>query len=200
MSETVATWKNRFRSEAKVRLAAMSQDERAQASERAAIAARTTQGWPLAKLVLAFLSMPTEIDTSPVIEAALASGKRVAVPRIQGGDIVFVELLPAWRSWPRDRWDIPAPPESLTALSHDDIAKVPTLALIPGLAFDRSGGRLGRGKGYYDRFLAGVQAARGRLGCAAESFFAVAYGFESQLVELVPMDERDIPLDGLVLG
>jgi len=144
--------------------------------------------------------MPTEIDTGPVIEAALAGGKRVAVPRIEGGNIAFVELPLEWRDWPRDRWDIPAPPESLTALSHDDIAKVPTLALVPGLAFDRAGGRLGRGKGYYDRFLAGVATARGRLGRAAGNFCAVAYGYESQLVELVPMDERDIPLDGLALG
>jgi len=144
--------------------------------------------------------MPTEIDTGPVIEAALAGGKRVAVPRMQGGQIAFVELPPGWRDWPRDRWDIPAPPESLPALSFDDIAKVPTLALVPGLAFDRAGGRLGRGKGYYDRFLSGVAAARGRMGRTAASFSAVAYGYVSQLVELVPMDERDTPLDGLALG
>ncbi len=178
----------------------MSPAERMQASAHAVVAARSAQGWRQAQLVLAFLSMPTEIDTGPVIEAALAGGKRVAVPRMQGGQIAFVELPPGWRDWPRDRWDIPAPPESLPALSFDDIAKVPTLALVPGLAFDRAGGRLGRGKGYYDRFLAGVAAARGRLGCAAGSFFAVAYGYESQLVELVPMDERDTPLDGLALG
>lgn len=174
--------------------------ERTAASARAATAAQSVQGWRPSQLVLAFLSMPTEIDTGPVIEAALANGKRVAVPRIQDGEIAFVELPPGWRDWPRDRWNIPAPPASLVALSFEDIATVPTLALVPGLAFDRAGGRLGRGKGYYDRFLAGAAAARGRQGCAAGSFSAVAYGYESQLVELVPMDERDTPLDGLALG
>jgi 5-formyltetrahydrofolate cyclo-ligase len=196
----MAPEKARLRAVAKALLAATSLPERARASMRAAVAAQSAQGWQQAELVLAFLSMPTEIDTGPGIEAALAGGKRVAVPRIEGGEIAFVELPPEWRSWPRDRWDIPAPPESLTALSYDDIAKVPTLALVPGLAFDRAGGRLGRGKGYYDRFLAGVATARGRLGRAAGSFCAVAYGYESQLVELVPMDERDTPLDGLALG
>ncbi len=195
-----AAGKPALRTTAKALLAAMQPEARAKASARAASAARATPGWPAAELVLAFLSMPTEIDTGPVIEAALAEGKRVAVPRIESGDIAFVELPPEWRSWPRDRWDIPAPPASFNALTHDDIAKVPTLALVPGLAFDRAGGRLGRGKGYYDRFLAGVAAARGRLGRAAGSFCAVAYGYESQLVELVPMDERDVPLDGLALG
>lgn len=200
MSETVASEKNRLRSESKALLAATSPAERARASSRAAAAAQGAEAWRDAALVLAFLSMPAEIDTGPVIEAALASGKRVAVPRIEAGDIAFVELPPEWRSWPRDRWDIPAPPESLESLSFDEISKVPTLALVPGLAFDRAGGRLGRGKGYYDRFLAGAATARGRLGPAAGSFCAVAYGYESQLVERVPMDERDTPLDGLALG
>lgn len=189
-----------LRAAAKAQLAAMTPAKRTEASARATIAAQSVHAWQPSRLVLAFLSMPTEIDTGPVIEAALAGGKRVAVPRIEDGEIAFVELPPGWQDWPHDRWNIPAPPASLTTLSFDDIATVPTLALVPGLAFDRAGGRLGRGKGYYDRFLAGVQAARGRLGCAAGSFFAVAYGYDSQLVELVPMDERDTPLDGLALG
>ncbi|OHD16741.1 MAG: 5-formyltetrahydrofolate cyclo-ligase [Spirochaetes bacterium GWB1_59_5] len=192
--------KARLRASAKALLAAMSKTERAEASVRAATEAQAAAGWGGASLVLAFLSMSTEIDTSPVIEAALTSGKRVAVPRIGGGEIAFVELPLGWRDWPRDRWDIPAPPEPLAPLPFDDIATVPTLALVPGLAFDRAGGRLGRGKGYYDRFLSGVAAARERLGRAAGDFSAVAYGYRVQLVDLVPTDERDRPLDGLALG
>jgi 5-formyltetrahydrofolate cyclo-ligase len=167
---------------------------------RASGIVRSSPRWKQAGLVLAFLSMPTEIDTGPVIEAALAAYKRVAVPRIEGGDIAFVELTPDWRSWPRDRWDIPAPPDSLAPLSAVGIAAAPTLALVPGLAFDGSGGRLGRGKGYYDRFLASVAAAREPMGKSAPPFAAIGFGYESQLVERVPMDDRDRPLDGLALG
>jgi len=196
----VAREKAELRKRAKALLAALPPDGRTAAGARAAATVRASDRWSGAVLVLAFLSMPTEIDTGPVIEAALAVGKRVAVPRIEGGDIAFVELTPDWRSWPRDRWDIPAPPDSLILLLPRDIASVPTLALVPGLAFDRSGGRLGRGKGYYDRFLASIAAARDAFGRAAPPFAAIGFGYASQLVEHVPMDDRDRPLDGLALG
>ena len=152
--------------------------------------------------MLAFLSMPTEIDTAPIIEAALGAGKRVAVPRIEGGDIAFVELAPDWRSWPRDRWDIPVPPATAPVLSTAAIASAPAIALVPGLAFDTHGGRLGRGKGYYDRFLSALSRERSAPAAAASPvpFSAIGYGFSEQLLDSVPMDARDVPLDGLALG
>jgi 5-formyltetrahydrofolate cyclo-ligase len=61
--------------------------------------------------------MPVEIDTLPVIERALEAGKRVAVPRIDDGDLAFIELKGDWRSWPLDRWSIPAPPADLVVLT-----------------------------------------------------------------------------------
>ena len=198
--DDVAERKAALRREAKARLKAIGPGERASASRNAALAAGSHAAWRAADLVLAFLSMPSEIDTGPAIDAALAAGKRVAVPRIEGDDIAFVELTPGWRLWPRDRWDIPVPPEALGTLSFESLAATPTLALVPGLAFDRSGGRLGRGKGYYDRFLSGLSAARAALGPSAPDFSALAFGYRAQLVETVPTDERDRPLDGLALG
>ncbi|PKL07419.1 MAG: 5-formyltetrahydrofolate cyclo-ligase, partial [Spirochaetae bacterium HGW-Spirochaetae-7] len=162
--QELAAAKAAMRKAAMAKLAALSPALRSQSAARAASIVTGNEAYRGASLVLAFLSMPTEIDTRPVIEAAMADGKRVAVPRIDGADIAFVELTADWRDWPRDRWDIPAPPETIRKLSFDDIAGTPTLALVPGLAFDRTGGRLGRGKGYYDRFLsaiAGARAARG---------------------------------------
>ncbi len=66
------------------------------------------------------------------------------------------------------------------------------LVATPGLAFDRAGNRLGRGKGYYDRFLAGARGALGR------DITAIGLGFSEQLVEEVPHTERDQRLDGVV--
>ena len=200
----VAARKAALRGSAKASLAAVTPERRAAASADAAARARARPEWRGAELVLAFLSMPSEIDTSPAIEAALADGKRVAVPRIDGDDIAFVELSPGWRDWPRDRWDIPAPPAEAPAVRPAEIAGLATLALVPGLAFDRSGGRLGRGKGFYDRFLASVAASRpaaaARSPSSAAPFVAIGYGYESQVVDSVPTDERDLPLDGLALG
>ena len=197
--EDVSALKAGQRKAAKRMLAAVAPDDRAAASKNAVKAVSALGSWPGAGLVLAFLSMPTELDTLPVVEAALAAGKRVAVPRISGDDIEFVELTVGWRSWPRDRWDIPAPPESLPPVRVADMARTPTLALVPGLAFDRGGGRLGRGKGYYDRFLSALTAARARLGNEAAPFSAIGLGYSFQLVARVPTDERDRPLDGLAL-
>jgi 5-formyltetrahydrofolate cyclo-ligase len=195
------------------RLKAVKPPERIRRSQAAAAIAIGLPAWAKARLVLAFLSMPSEIDTLPVIELAFQAGKGVAVPRIDDGDLAFIELAGDWRSWPLDRWNIPAPPVTAPVLSTVHIATLPCLALVPGLAFDRDGGRLGRGKGYYDRFLASVQAAAmqseaGQSGTDSSpatavpqpAFTTAAYGYSFQMIPRVPMGHHDIRLQGLALG
>jgi 5-formyltetrahydrofolate cyclo-ligase len=184
----------------KAGLAAIGQGRRAEGSLKAAAMIESGTAYREARLVLVFLSMPAEIDTAPLISAALKAGKQVAVPRIEGDDIAFVELDERWRGWPRDRWDIPVPPDSAPVLTTDAIASTPVVALVPGLAFDARGGRLGRGKGYYDRFLSAMFRGRSAHPAAASPFCAIGYGFSEQLVASVPMDRRDVPLDALALG
>ncbi|MBN2875824.1 MAG: 5-formyltetrahydrofolate cyclo-ligase, partial [Spirochaetales bacterium] len=199
-ANALALAKAAMRSDAKRILAGMGEERRDGAGVVAAGLAAEMQPFVDAVLVLAFLSMPTEIDTSPLIGLCLDAGKRVAVPRIDGPDIAFVELAGGWQDWPRDRWNIPAPPGSAPTMLVEQIAVTPTLAIVPGLAFDERGGRLGRGKGYYDRFLSAVAAARARLGAAASPFHSLGYGCREQLVALVPTGRSDVPLDGLALG
>jgi 5-formyltetrahydrofolate cyclo-ligase len=191
-----------LRASCKAALAAIGPERRVDGSRKAAGEFIATEAYRRASLVLAFLSMPSEIDTAPVIEAALEAGKRVAVPRIEGDDIAFVELDALWRSWPRDRWDIPVPPASAPALATAAIASTPAVAIVPGLAFDARGGRLGRGKGYYDRFLSALARERSASAAAASPppFAAIGFGFSEQLASSVPTDSRDVPLDGLTLG
>jgi 5-formyltetrahydrofolate cyclo-ligase len=185
------------------KLKAVSAGERAQRSQAAAVIASGLPVWTDASLILAFLSMPSEIDTMPALECALGAGKRVAVPRIDDGDLAFIELKGNWRSWPLDRWSIPTPPADASVLPAALIASIPCLALVPGLAFDRTGGRLGRGKGYYDRFLASVQAAADDTPKHAGPkpfFFTLAYGYDFQLIPRVPMGQHDVRLQDLALG
>lgn len=190
------------------RLKAITSSERERRSQAAATLVTGLPTWTNAQLVLAFLSMPSEIDTLPVIELALKAGKRVAVPRIDDGDLAFIELQGSWRDWPRDRWNIPTPPAEAPVLSAELIASLPCLALVPGLAFDHVGGRLGRGKGYYDRFLSSVQAAAvkatqnsvpGTFDSKAV-FTTAAYGYDFQEVQIVPMGLRDVHLQTLILA
>ena len=199
MIDTAAE-KSVMRKRAKALLSAIGPQERARSSARAATLFHEAPGYADAALVLAFLSMPSEIDTEPTITAAFNDGKRVAVPRIEADAIAFIALPENWKEWPLDRWHIPEPPAQLQSLLFDDIAATATIALIPGLAFDTTGGRLGRGKAYYDRFLSRLEAARQALGEKAGPFAAIAFGYESQLVESVPRDAHDRLVDGFALG
>jgi 5-formyltetrahydrofolate cyclo-ligase len=171
-----------------------SMEARALADGGAAAARRleTTEAWKAAELVLAFLSMPGEIDTEPLIGAARRAGKAVAVPRIEG-DLLRFHLVPADAGpLPRDRWGIPVPdPSWPPAPVSGAPGGGPMLIVVPGLAFDRRGNRLGRGKGFYDRFLAGLETARhGR-------FTAIGLCLSVQVVEEVPTDAQDRPVDGV---
>jgi len=161
------------------------------AERSAAMAGRLalTEAWGRADTILCFLSMPHELDTAGVILAARARGKAVAVPRIQGNDIRFVVMPTDAGELPRDAWGIPEPGPAWLPL---DIARAGhVLVTAPGLAFDRQGNRLGRGKGYYDRFLDGARRAAG-------SIIVLGICLADQLVDAVPHVERDQRLDGVV--
>ena len=164
----------------------------ADVAERSVMVARRlalTKAWSLADTVLCFLSMPHEMDTAAVILGARGGGKTVAVPRIEKNDIRFVVLPPDAGDLPRDARGIPEPDPAWPLL---EIARAACmLVAVPGLAFDRQGNRLGRGKGYYDRFLA--EARR-----TAKNMRALGVCLSEQLVDVVPHNDRDQRLDGAV--
>ena len=161
------------------------------AEASAAVARRlsASEAWKGSRLLLCFLSMPGELDTAPLITAALADGKTVAVPRVEGSSIEFRLLASDPRALPRDRWGIPVPDPAWPAA--DLRSGAPVLVVTPGLAFDRRGNRLGRGGGYYDGFL---RTARGD---PALSLAAIGVCLSVQLVAEAPHDERDERVDGV---
>ena len=148
-----------------------------------------TDAWNRADTVLCFLSMPHELDTAGMISEARAGGKAVAVPCIEKDDIRFVVMPPDAGELPRDAWGIPEPDPAWLPVDLRRAARV--LVAVPGLAFDRQGNRLGRGKGYYDRFLATARRA-------AKSVTALGVCLSEQLVDAVPHGERDQRLDGVI--
>jgi 5-formyltetrahydrofolate cyclo-ligase len=155
-----------------------------------------------AKHVGLFLSMPKgEISTYPILHHAIQSGKHVYVPQVGANFEQYdMELLQCpsvfnfYEAWPKNKWLIPEPPPS----SDDWILAQPgdlDLIVVPGLAFDRMGGRLGQGKGYYDRFLAKFLShddmKRPTL---------VGVGLSPQLVSCVPiLHGLDIRMDWIVV-
>ena len=192
--------KAEVRKRVKALLKAMDPEEAGERSQRAADNLRALPEYAEAEIILAFLSMGGEIGTESLVGAALADGKIVAVPRMEfspeaGHYLVFIPLPPEYQTWPRDRYGIPEPPAEARKLSEEELCSTSVIVVTPGLAFDRGGGRLGRGKGYYDRYLSGIRAGAARLG---GSVVACGFCFAAQLVGEVPRGEGDMSVDLIV--
>jgi 5-formyltetrahydrofolate cyclo-ligase len=137
-----------------------------------------------AATVAAYVSKRDEVQTSRIIQSALASGKRVIVPRSVPAttDLVFAEVRSLSELSPSHFGILePSPTAPLVSLSTSDIV------LVPVVAWDEEGNRLGHGKGYFDRALVGSGMSQ-KIGLA----------FEAQRVERVPRSPTDVPLDLVV--
>ncbi|MDR3147445.1 MAG: 5-formyltetrahydrofolate cyclo-ligase, partial [Treponema sp.] len=146
--------KSSLRRDIKKRLSRVPSAEFRAQGEAAAALLRKSPLWPRYGAVFLFLSLPTEIDTRPLLEAALEAGKRVFAPRVESrGGMKFYRVLSPGPGEPGP-FGIREPPP----LEAPGPADFPALILVPGLAFDARGRRLGRGGGYYDRFLAETAA------------------------------------------
>lgn len=103
-----------------------------------------------ARLLFVYVSLKNEVDTYKIIEDALKCGKRVAVPRcIEGRPQIEFYFIHGKGDLALGSYGILEPPPRTERLCTSKTG----LCLLPGLAFDRGGMRLGYGKGYYDRFL-----------------------------------------------
>jgi 5-formyltetrahydrofolate cyclo-ligase len=134
------------------------------------------------RTVMAFWSFGSEVDTSRLIEALHAAGKRVALPRVDGREVAAVVYVPG----------DPTTATSFGAMEPTSAEIVrPTeidVVIAPGVAFDRNGGRIGYGGGFYDRFLRTVRADTP----------VIAPAFAMQLVDEIPRGEHDRPVDVVV--
>jgi 5-formyltetrahydrofolate cyclo-ligase len=163
----------------------MPADARAAAS--AAITARIVAlpSFAAARTVLLTLSFRSEWDTLPLIGIALAAGKNVAAPRVNRATRMLE--LHALVDPPRDlvvgAYGIPEPSPGAEAVAPESIDWV----LVPGVAFDQAGRRLGYGGGYYDRLLPLLDRAS-----------RVAGAFDVQLVDRVPSAPHDIRVGVIV--
>ena len=131
-----------------------------------------------AKTLYGYLPYNQEVRTVPILEQALAEGKRVAVPKIYGDEMRFIYLDDLNRV-ETGYAGIPEP------IEDGPIADDPTaLVLMPGLAFDQQGHRIGYGGGFYDKFLN-----------AEPEHPTVALCYAFQIVEELPTEEFDVPVD-----
>ena len=128
-----------------------------------------------------YLPYNQEVRTLPILAQALADGKQVAVPKVYGDDMKFIVLTDLTQV-SRGYAGIPEP------IADEPVAEDETaLVLMPGLAFDPQGHRIGYGGGFYDKFLS-----------REPNHPTLALCYEFQMVEHLETEEFDIPVDTVI--
>lgn len=137
--------------------------------------------WARARRILLYAPMVDEPDVWPLLEEALAQGREVALPRFVEGSGVYeaCRVADPVRGVRLGRYGLREPVAGAARVD----AKQLDLLLVPGIGFTLDGGRLGRGQGYYDRFLAGVPG------------FKCGVAFDNQIVPKLPIEPHDVCLD-----
>ncbi len=160
---------------------AMTPEQILRASRELGVLLRKHPLYRQAKTIYGYLPYNQEVRTTEMLLAALADGKKVAVPKCYGDTMKFLYIeslegiAPGYCGIPEPVFDAP--------VAEDSTA----LVLMPGLAFDRRGRRIGYGGGFYDRFL---EAEPGH------PTLALCYGF--QMVEELETEDHDIPVDDVI--
>ena len=180
--------KSGMRTWARERVAALPAASRAEAAQALDARVGEWQSYKIAKTVACFAGTLEEIDTEPLLRRILADGKTLLMPYvIQGAGDEAVMAMAEVKDLEKDLvegvFGIREPgPEA-----RNNGAPEPDLVLVPGLGFDARGGRLGKGKGFYDRFLSGHKALKAGV------------GFDVQISEKnLPLDAHDQLMDAVV--
>ncbi|GAA3403033.1 5-formyltetrahydrofolate cyclo-ligase [Paenibacillus hodogayensis] len=192
---SVQSFKRELRQQAEAARAAMSATERAAASAVACDTAirmlekRGTERGIGSLTLFSYMPFRTELDVRPVMDWCRGQRGTVLVPKVEPKSMqMSLHAVNGPEQLEEGKWGILEPSADAPRWNGTDRIDV---MLVPGLAFDLRGGRLGYGGGYYDRFIAGC---RGR----GVEPFKLAVAFDAQLIPDVPMDEHDFRIDGIV--
>jgi 5-formyltetrahydrofolate cyclo-ligase len=177
--------KSALRRQLRDQLAAMPEGERHQKSLSACSFVATSPEFAAARVVMLYLSMPTEVDTSPLALKCWQAGKTVVVPKVSWDQR---RMLPVEISSLTDHVTTSGPGVREPIGGKPVPVDLIDLVVVPGLGFSEKGYRIGRGMGFYDRFL------------AQGEFIGISCGlaFDEQIVVDLPVLDHDIPLSMLV--
>jgi 5-formyltetrahydrofolate cyclo-ligase len=181
----LAERKRRLRRELRERLRTLVPAQGEEASRRVAALLAGSPELASARRVILYASLPDELPSRPLLEVVRAAGCPALLPRPGPRGVLEVAALFGWEELVPGRYGVPEPPAARggSALGAGD------LVLVPGLAFDRSGHRLGRGAGFWDRTFAAAGDTELR---------AVGVGLACQLLEAVPYGPDDHRLHAIL--
>ena len=133
-----------------------------------------------AQTVMLYPSLPDEVDTRQLLKDTLNEGKTILLPKVTGETTMELRTYRGDADLSIGYFDIMEP----SGLPFTDYDKIDA-AVIPGMAFDQRGNRLGRGKGYYDRFLSKLPTQIYKIGVC----------FDFQKFEIIPASPTDVAMD-----
>lgn len=170
--------KTELRREIRTRKRAMTEEEIETRSVKLAQLFFASEAYQNAKTIYGYLPYNQEVRTVPMLERALKDGKKVAVPKVYGDEMKFL-YLDDLNAVAKGYAGIPEP------IADEPVAQDETaLVLMPGLAFDPQGHRIGYGGGFYDKFLA-----------AEPNHPTLALCYEFQMLPKLDVEDHDIPVD-----
>ena len=166
----------------KVRVSAISPEERKKREETLHNNLLSMPEFLAANTVMLFANLPDEIDTFSLIDRCISMGKKVFLPVINGEDMTACEFTGEYRV---GRYDIKEPITPNSSLLTPNLID---FVLVPGVGFSPNGYRLGRGKGYYDKFLSKYS-----------NLFTVGVCFREQFYLDIPTEPHDVPMNKVLV-
>ncbi|TNM90421.1 hypothetical protein fugu_002710 [Takifugu bimaculatus] len=187
------TAKQVLRRELKLRVAALTDEEKLRQSHVLSHKLFKHPKYVSCKRIAVFLSMKDEVCTKEIIKDVFKRGKSCFIPRYEMNsnhmDMLKLNSLNEMETLPLTSWNIRQPAGNDSSREEALATGGLDLILMPGLGFDRSGRRLGRGKGFYDNYLERcITQSRGKP-------YTIAVAFKEQLCQEIPVDDHDMLID-----
>ena len=135
-----------------------------------------------AKTICLYYSLPDEVYTHDLVENLMKAGKEVLLPRVIGEEEMEIRKYTGMQDMTVSAYHIFEPSGELFTAYHDI-----DVVVVPGMGFDKEGNRLGRGRGYYDRFL-----------CQIPEIYKIGICFDFQIMDKIPTESTDIPVNTVI--
>ncbi len=161
----------------------LSEEERSQKSRMIIEKALRHPIYQKADILLAYMDFRGEVMTKALLEDAWRLGKEVYAPRVKKRQMEFYRI-DSMADLAEGRWGIKEPCERCAPLKESRKKNSHILAVVPGVAFDKRGNRIGYGGGYYDRYFTG-----------RPDIYLLAFSYALQIVPEIPAEETDVTID-----